>query len=98
MDVDRNIRVAVDSGNVTLGSDKSIKNLKLGKGKLIIVASNCPKDIREDITYFSRLSNIPFYIYEGTSVELGSICGKPFTVTSLIINDPGDSNILEIMG
>ena len=36
MDIDRGIRVAVDTGNVTLGSDKSIQELKLGKGKLVI--------------------------------------------------------------
>ncbi|MGA2675782.1 MAG: 50S ribosomal protein L30e [Methanobacterium sp.] len=98
MDVDRGIRVAVDSGNVTLGSDKSVQGIKLGKGKLVIIAQNCPVDIREDVMHYSKLSDIPVYDYEGTSLELGSVCGKPFTVATLIIKDPGDSNILEIMG
>lgn len=95
MDIDRGIRVAVDTGDVTLGSEKSIQSLKLGKGQLVIVAANSPKDIIEDVEYYSGLSEIPFYTYEGTSVELGSVCGKPFTVATLIINDPGDSTILE---
>ena len=43
MDVDRGIRVAVDTGDVTLGSEKSIQSLKLGKGQLVVVASNAPK-------------------------------------------------------
>ena len=98
MDVDRGIRVAVDTGNVTLGSEKSIQGLKLGKGKLIIIAQNCPDDIREDVIHYSKLSQIPVYHYEGTSVDLGSVCGKPFTVATLTIKDPGDSNILEVMG
>lgn len=98
MDIDRGIRVAVDTGTVTLGSDKSIKNLKLGKGKIVIIAENCPEDVREDVMHYSRLSDIPIYTYKGTSVELGSVCGKPFTVATLIIRDPGDSNILEVMG
>lgn len=98
MDVDRGIRVAVDTGNVTLGSDKSVQGLKLGKGKLVIIAKNCPGDIREDVLYYSKLSDIPIYDYEGTSLELGSVCGKPFTVATLTIKDPGDSSILEIMG
>lgn len=96
MDVDRGIRVAVDTGNVTLGSHKSIQGLKLGKGKLVIIAQNCPVDIREDVVRYSELSEIPVYDYEGTSVELGSVCGKPFTVATMIIKDPGDSNILEL--
>ncbi len=98
MDIDRGIRVAVDTGAVTLGSDKSVQTLKLGKGKLVIVAQNCPEEIREDIMYYSKLSDIPVYTYEGSSVELGSVCGKPFTVATLIIKDPGDSTLLEVMG
>ena len=95
MDVDRGIRVAVDTGDVTLGSEKSIQSLKLGKGQLVIVAENSPKEIIEDVEYYANLSDIPYYIYEGSSVVLGSVCGKPFTVATLIINDPGDSTILE---
>ena len=95
MDVDRGIRVAVDTGDVTLGSEKSIQSLKLGKGQLVIVAQNAPKDIIEDVEYYAKLSEISYYIYEGSSVELGSVCGKPFTVATLIVNDPGDSTILD---
>jgi large subunit ribosomal protein L30e len=98
MDVDRGVRVAVDTGNVILGSDKSIQELKLGKGKLVIVASNCPVDIREDVEQYAKLSDITIYTYDGTSVDLGSVCGKPFTVATLLIKDPGDSTILEVMG
>ncbi len=98
MDVDRGIRIAVDTGDVILGSKKTIQALKLGKGRLVIIAKNCPSDIAEDVTYYSKLSDIPVYKYDDTSMELGSVCGKPFTVAALIIKDPGDSNILEIMG
>ena len=95
MDVDRGIRVAVDTGDVTLGSEKSIQSLKLGKGQLVVVAANAPKDILEDVEYYARLSEITCHIYDGTSVDLGSVCGKPFTVATLIVNDPGDSTILD---
>jgi large subunit ribosomal protein L30e len=97
MDVDRGIRVAVDTGDVTLGSEKSIQSLKLGKGQLVVVAKNSPKEILEDVKYYSKLSQIPIHTFNGTSVDLGSVCGKPFTVATLVINDPGDSTILEII-
>lgn len=95
MDVDRGIRVAVDTGDVTLGSEKSIQSLKLGNGQLVVVAANAPKEIIEDVEYYANLSEIPFYVYDGSSVDLGSVCGKPFTVATLIVNDPGDSTILD---
>ena len=98
MDVERGIRVAVDTGNVTLGSGKTIQALKLGKGKLVIIAENCPKEVAEDVTQYSQLSKIPVYTFQGTSVDLGSVCGKPFTVATMMVNDPGDSTILEIVG
>jgi large subunit ribosomal protein L30e len=52
MDLDRGIRVAVDTGNVTLGSSKSIQGLKLGRGKLVIIASNCPEEVEDDVMYY----------------------------------------------
>ena len=67
MDVDRGIRVAVDTGDVTLGSEKSIQSLKLGKGQLVIVAANSPKDIVEDVEYYAKLSEIPSYTYSRSS-------------------------------
>jgi large subunit ribosomal protein L30e len=98
MDVDRGIRVAVDTGNVTLGSKKTIQALKLGNGKLVIIAENCPQEVTDDVMQYSKLSQIPVYTFQGTSVDLGSICGKPFTVATMVVNDPGDSTILEIVG
>lgn len=98
MDVERGIRVAVDTGNVTLGSGKTIQALKLGKGKLVIIAENCPQEVSEDVMQYSKLSEIPVYTFQGTSVDLGSVCGKPFTVAAMMVNDPGDSTILEIVG
>ena len=64
MDIERGIRVAVDTGDVTLGSEKSIQSLKLGKGRLAVVAANSPKEILEDVEYYANLSEIPFIVYK----------------------------------
>ena len=84
MDVDRSIRVAVDTGDVTLGSEKSIQSLKLGKGQLVIVAANTPKDIVEDVEYYTNLSDIPSYTYEGSSVESVSYTHLTLPTNSLV--------------
>ncbi len=88
------LRIAIRTGRVVLGSNNTIKLTKLGKAKLVVVASNAPPHIKKDIKYYARLSNIPVYEYEGTNLELGAICGKPFSVASLAVVDPGESNIL----
>ena len=96
MDIERGIRVAVDTGKVILGSNKSIQAIKLGNGELVVMAANAPKNLKEDVEVYSKLSEMPVHIFDGSSVELGSICGKPFTVSVLVVQEPGDSNILEL--
>ncbi len=97
MDINRAIRVAVDTGNVILGSKRTIKNIKHGEGKLVILAENCEKNTMDDIIYYAKLSNIPVYIHNLQSLELGAVCGKPFPVSALLIMEPGNSNILNIL-
>lgn len=97
IDIERELKIALRTGRVEIGSNVTIKNAKLGRGKLIIIASNCPDEIKGDILYYSRLSKIPVYVYPGSSWDLGAICGKLFMVASLTVIDPGDSEILYLV-
>lgn len=38
----------------------------------------------------------PVFVYSGGSLELGSICKKPFSISVMAIVDEGTSNILNI--
>ncbi len=97
MDVNKAIRTAVDTGKVILGSKRTIKFVKHGEGKLVVIANNIPKDIEEDVKYYAKLSNIPVYQHKITSLELGAVCGKPFPVAALLVVDEGLSNIMELV-
>jgi len=97
VDVNKAIYSAMKTGKVVLGSRRSLNFLKLGKAKLVIVASNTPKDLREVVDYYSKLTLIPVYTYKGTSLDLGRVCGKPFPVMMMAIREPGDSNIMELV-
>lgn len=90
------IRLTVETGKVEYGLRKGIKNSLLGKAKVIVIAENAPKSIFEDISYYCKLSEIPLIVYKGSSIELGSICGKPYPVMVLTIYDEGTSNILKL--
>jgi len=97
VDVGKAIRLAVDTGKVKFGSRKAVKAALNGEAKLIVVAGNCPANVQGDIDYYSKLSNIATLKFSGTSVELGSVCGKPFPVSALIVLDAGTSNIMEAL-
>jgi large subunit ribosomal protein L30e len=96
IDVNKAVATAVKTGKVLFGANNATKSAKMGKAKLIIVASNCPQKNREGIEYYCKLSNIPVTIYKGTSIDLGAVCGKPFKVSALTIREPGDSEILKL--
>ena len=96
IDVNKAITTTVKTGKVLFGSQSAINNARIGKAKMIIVAANCPEKTREDIQYYCRLSHIPVVIYNGTSIELGAVCGKPFMVSALTVREQGDSNILKL--
>ncbi|MCD6549897.1 50S ribosomal protein L30e [Candidatus Micrarchaeota archaeon] len=96
MDIVKAIRMAVDTGKVEFGSRKALKHAMHGDCKLIIIAKNCPKDIRNDIEYYSRLSGVKTVVFDGDNDELAEACGKPFNISTLTILDPGDSEILNI--
>ena len=96
IDVNKAITTAAKTGKIQIGAISALKSAKSKKAKLILLASNCPQSIREDIEYYCRLSEIPVSLFKGESSDLGALCGKPFNVSVLAIKEPGDSNILKI--
>jgi len=93
-EVSREIRRAVDSGKVAYGFKQAEKILLKETAELIIFSNNAPKAIKERIQEYATLANIPFYNFEGNGLELGAVCGKPFTVSVLSIKDTGKSKVL----
>ena len=90
------IKLAAKTGKIIFGFSDTLKSIKSGKAKAIILAANCPKKRREEIEYYSRLSEIPVILYDGSDADLGLVCGKTFRVSALTIRSEGDSDILKI--
>lgn len=80
MDYKAEIKKAIGEKKITIGSREVLKKLKLGKLKLIVIASNCPENIKNEIEYYSKLSNTRVEIFDGTGRDLGVFCGKPFPI------------------
>ncbi|MFQ6135949.1 MAG: 50S ribosomal protein L30e [Candidatus Hydrothermarchaeales archaeon] len=96
MNVERAIRTAVDTGDVILGTKRSLAAIIDKKAKLVIVASNCPKELKEDLMHYAKLSKVHIHEFVGSNVDLGAVCGKPFVVSMLAVVDPGDSEVFEL--
>ena len=92
LDIAKSLRTAIRDGKVSIGAKNTLKSIQRGDTQLVMLASNCPERFRERITSKS----VPTVNLEMTSVELGSICGKPFTISALSIIDAGSSDIMSI--
>ncbi len=93
--LEQELRTAYRTGKLELGTKSTIRNLKLGRAKMVIIASNADPSVKEDISRYARLSGIPVVEFNGTSLELGTVLGKPFPIQALAVLDAGDSNLLE---
>jgi len=49
------------------------------------------------IENYGRLAKIPVLRHQKDSLDLGLVCGKSFPVSAIVINDPGDSRILNLV-
>lgn len=69
-DISKSIRIAVKTGAVTFGFESTLNAVKKGKVRLVIIAKNCPEDIRSQIEYYGNLSQIPVYEFRSSSWDL----------------------------
>ncbi len=96
VDTSKEIRRATDTGKVIFGSKESENSIKNGSAKLIIIANNTPKLVQEKIISFAGVGSTPVFMFEGTGLDLGSVCGKPFPVSIMSIENEGKSKVLEV--
>lgn len=88
-DLGGELRVAVDTGRVVFGTRQTRKALEGGQARMVIIARNCPDE------YLRGQSQAPLREFPGSNLELGTVCGQPFSVSALAVLDPGKSSILK---
>jgi large subunit ribosomal protein L30e len=96
IDVNREIRRAVDTGKVLFGAEQSEKSILKGKGRLIIIADNVPERVGDRLVPLAESSGIPVYRFNDGSRKLGSLCGKPFSVSVMSVMDEGKSKVMQL--
>ena len=85
IDISKALKAAISTGKVEFGVDQTEKAVKM-----IVVSSNCPAQ------ELVAAKDVKVHVYSGNNMELGALCGKPFSVSALVILDKGTSNILNL--
>merc|ERR1712029_87820 len=95
--INARLALVMKSGKYVLGYKQTLKTLRNGKSKLVIIASNTPPLRKSEIEYYALLAKTAVHPYAGNNNDLGTACGKYFRVCTLSITDPGDSDIIRTM-
>ncbi|KAI1123958.1 50S ribosomal protein L30e-like protein [Nemania abortiva] len=92
--INSKLALVMKSGKVTLGYKSSLKSLRSGKAKLVLIAANTPPLRKSELEYVAMLSKTPVHHFEGNNIELGTSLGKLYSCSTMAILDAGDSDIL----
>ena len=93
MDLAHALKVALETGTVKIGLAETRDAIDAKKARLVIVARSCPDP---KLTKDRAVGKIPIYHYEGSAVDLGQACGRPFPISAMAVLDPGSSAILTL--
>jgi large subunit ribosomal protein L30e len=85
MTIIEDMQSAIKTGKAVIGYKESVRFIKLNIPKLIVVARNMPEKYRKEIEHNAKVSSAKLETFNGSSKELGVICGKPFPVTTVVI-------------
>ena len=72
----------------------SVKALRSGKAKMVIISNNTPALRKSEVEYYAMLAKCQVKHYSGNNSDLGTACGKFYRVSMVAITDQGDSDIL----
>jgi large subunit ribosomal protein L30e len=94
-DLNSDLRMAVDSGEVVLGIEETTRAINTATAKLVIVSGTGNEGTVSDLAHLCGIAEVKLVKFAGNSMELGAVCGKPYSVSSLAVIDAGHSKILE---
>ena len=79
------IKKAMNSKTLVIGTDETMKLLKQGKLAKVFVTSNCSAAVADDVAYYGSMSQTPYEPIKETNDDLGIICKKPYSVAVISI-------------
>ncbi len=77
------LKEALANNRAVIGTKSVLKNVKSGELQTVFVAKNCPDTIKKDLSHYASLSSIEIVEFDGTGKQLGTFCGKPFSIAMI---------------
>ncbi|HIQ29989.1 MAG TPA: 50S ribosomal protein L30e [Candidatus Caldiarchaeum subterraneum] len=98
MDLRKELQVISRTGKYIMGFRQSKLAVLNKKAKLLILARNCPDEIKIEAEIISKTTGIPVLKTDVSAEDMGLALRKPFGAACIAVLDPGSSSILEAVG
>src|SRR5574340_1302280 len=79
--LEKAIKDAVEDGKCSFGSKEVLSTIK--NSKLIVLSHSVPSSMTQKILEAAKNTKVPTLNYNGSSVELGRLCGTQFRISAL---------------
>lgn len=77
------LKKALKEKELVFGTKATLRSLRQGKAKHVLVAANCPKETKEEIKHNAKLTKAEVTELGLPDSEIGMICKKRFSVSVL---------------
>jgi large subunit ribosomal protein L30e len=88
------IKDAIEDGKCSFGTKEAISTIK--NSKLIVLSHSVSEETLEKIQETAKNAKVPTLNYNGSSVELGRLCGAQFRISALSLKTLSDTNLKAI--
>jgi large subunit ribosomal protein L30e len=77
------IRKLIEEKKVTIGTDETMRALRAGTVKTLVIATNTDAQIREGVERAASVSGVSIDDLAISNDQLGTMCKKPFAISIL---------------
>ncbi len=88
------IKDAIEDGKYAFGTKEAISTVK--SSKAIVLSNSIADKTLEKIQEAAKNSKVPTLNYNGSSVELGRLCGTQFRISAVSLKALSDTNLKAI--
>ncbi|MBI2138004.1 ribosomal L7Ae/L30e/S12e/Gadd45 family protein [Candidatus Woesearchaeota archaeon] len=79
------LRKLLKENNLVIGTNKSIKGLKLGKVSRVFLASNVNPRTQSSVLHYADIGRVEVNHLPVLNDELGAYCKKPFAISVISV-------------
>mmetsp|Transcript_8438 Transcript_8438/g.19131 ORF Transcript_8438/g.19131 Transcript_8438/m.19131 type:complete len:108 (+) Transcript_8438:1042-1365(+) len=91
------LKIIIKTGKYSYGYQSTLKCLRKGNCKMIIITDNCIPLRKLELEYYAMLNKCHVHHFYGNNIDLGISCGKTYGCSCLGITDAGEVNFKDII-